>query len=209
MTRSKWLSFVLVLGLVVAACGGSGGGPDTTTGGPGATQPPVGDTTTQPPTGATQPPASGDLGWFSVDGERVDATTVHHYCGPLEFGGPAGEYSGFEINVIGSSDGQNLQLAIDYIWTGEGRATSQEAEVINVNLWGGSDYNFGGRMGRYDDEDVWSDQITPSPNFTFSLDGDRYRGGPVTVYDEDDFDETHMIEWDLRLTPRPGAPDEC
>lgn len=185
MTQSKQLLSVLVLALAVAACGGSQGGSDTTTSGPGQTQPTGGDTTTQPseetaPTepDSTQAPAQGDLGWFSIDGERTVATHVMR-CdedGGLDTPG---------IIAYGSlGDDSRVQLDVTL---GESR------DSVHVDL-SGQGFVLEGGLWDQDGDGTWTDNRSSEP-VSFTFESGRTRGGPVTVAD----DEERVVEWDLEI----------
>ena len=194
MTQSKRLLFVLVLALSLAACGGSQGGSDTTTSGPGQTQPAGGDSTTQPseetePTepgpDSTQPQAQGDLGWFSIDGERIDATQVIR-CdedGGLDTPGIVA------YGLVG--DGGRIQLDVTL---GESR------DSVNVDL-SGQGFVLEGGLWDDDGDGSWTDGWSSEPS-SFTFEGGRTRGGPVIVTD----DEEHVVEWDLE-TPASEDPN--
>lgn len=196
--KPKLSALLTMLALTLAACG-SGGATSDPTSGSTITTTPAGTTPgpTQPST--AQPSGGNDVvGWFEVDGVRVDATQPFRCPSPFPSPGP----DDFRAGVRGRSADESYIFEVQessggipliFIFSVNGVARQYQNELLHdqTSLW------FSART-----EEVLSD-------FTYSNDGTRLKGGPVPIPQSlpDEAEGVVVVSFDIPLPTE--LSDQC
>lgn len=200
MRRSRTSTGLLALVLVVSACSGSE--TSTTTSGTSS-----GETQPTGPSGTTSTTPQEDLGWFSIDGNQIQATSVD-LCGTAIGQETPGE---FRLGIAGRDDGELVQILVDYNWLADDLAAEAPYRARvgvehDTREPGGTRMAIFGALELKDGEDVWIDANSGETR-SLTLNGGRISSGPVTLQSSftEDHDITVVIGFDVGIPDRASA----